>query len=329
MQYLDVLATKKEEIRLLGKSFWEDNAIVLPWVDAGFTFAFKGQGAVIGFAPYQTEQPVYLRVFVDDAYSFRFAVTNGSEKISLDGLDENAIHTVKVLMVVRGEPLYVNDIRLVGDEMAVCEKPAQKLRLAFVGDSITCGYGVLGPNGPCYYTYEQDSTRSYAGMTAEKMDAEIFASASSGKGFVANCDGNREDLLLSQGFRQKTLTDGVWDHQSYVPDVFVINVGTNDACGGITDEEWIPAAVAFMEEVRAAFPKVPIIYCYGMMDKTKLGAAEKAVAIFNEKDGNAWFLPTASVYDNEYEIGAVGHPNTHAAQRVSDELSALIRNVLQ
>lgn len=329
MQYLDVITTKKDEIRLLGKSFWEDNAIVLPWVDAGFTFSFQGQGAVIGFAPYQTEQPVYLRVFVDEAYSFRFAVTNGSEKISLDGLDETAVHTVKVLMVVRGEPLYVNDIRLVGDEMVVCEKPAQKLRIAFVGDSITCGYGVLGPNGPCYYTYEQDSTRSYAYMTAEKLGAEVFASASSGKGFVANCDGNREDLLLSQGFRQKTLTDGVWDHQSYVPDVFVINVGTNDACGGITDEEWIPAAVAFMEEVRAAFPKVPIIYCYGMMDKTKLGAAEKAVAIFNEKDGNAWFLPTASVYDNEYEIGAVGHPNTHAAERVSDELSALIRNVLQ
>jgi len=329
MQYLDVLATNQQDIRLLGKSFWENNAIVLPWVDAGFTFRFKGQGAVIGFAPYQAEQPIYLRVFVDDAYSFRFAVTNGSEKISLDGLDENTIHTVKVLMVVRGEPLYVNDIRLVGDELTVCEKPAQKLRIAFVGDSITCGYGVLGPNGPCYHSYEQDSTRSYAYMTAEKLDAEVFASASSGKGFVANCDGNREDLLLSQGFRQKTLTGGVWDHQSYIPDVFVINVGTNDACGGITDEEWIPAAVAFMEEVRAAYPKVPIIYCYGMMDKTKLGAAEKAVAIFNEKDGNAWFLPTASVYDNEYEIGAVGHPNIHASKRVSDELSTLIRSILK
>ena len=165
-------------------------------------------------------------------------------------------------------------------------------------------------------------------MTAEKLDAEIFASASSGKGFVANCDGNREDLLLSQGFRQMTLSGGVWDHQKYIPDVFVINVGTNDACGGITDEEWIPATVAFMEEVRAVFPKVPIIYCYGMMDKSKLGAAEKAVSIFNEKNGNAYFLPTSSVYDDEYEIGAVGHPNTHASQRVSDALSALIRNIL-
>lgn len=329
MQYLDVIATKKEEIRLLGKSFWENDAIVLPWVDAGFTFSFKGQGAVIGFAPYQYDQSVYVRVFVDDQYSFRFAVTNGAEKISLDGLDETAVHTVRVLMVVRGAPLYVNDIRLVGDEMAVCEKPAQKLRIAFVGDSITCGYGVLGPNGPVYNSYEQDSSRSYAYMTAEKLGAEVFASASSGKGFVANCDGNRQDLLLSQGFRQKTLTDGVWDQQSYVPDVFVINVGTNDAWGGISDEEWIPAAVAFMEEVRSHFPKVPIIYCYGMMDKTKLGAAEKAVAIFNEKDGNAYFHPTASVEDNEFEVGAVGHPNTHASARVSDELSALIRNILK
>ena len=328
MQYFDVLSANQQDIRLLGKSFWEDNAIVLPWVDAGFTFSFKGQGVVIGFAPYQTEQPVYLRVWVDDSYSFRFAVSTGSEKISLDGLDETATHTVRVLMVVRSEPLFVNDIRLVGDEMAVCQKPAQKLRIAYVGDSITCGYGVLGPNGPCYYSYEQDSARSYAYMTAEKLGAEVFASASSGKGFVANCDGNREDLLLSQGFRQKTLTGGVWDQQSYIPDVFVINVGTNDACGGITDEEWIPAAVAFMEEVRGAFPNVPIIYCYGMMDKTKLGAAEKAVEMFNEKNGNAYFLPTSSVYDNEYEIGAVGHPNIHASQRVSEELSCLIRKIL-
>ena len=329
MQYFDVLAQEKDKIRLLGKSFWEDNAIVLPWVDAGFTFCFKGQGAVIGFAPYQYDQPVYLRVFVDDAYSFRFAVTNGSEKISVDGLDENTVHTVKVLMVVRGASLYVNDIRLVGDEMSVCEKPAQKLRIAFVGDSITCGYGVLGPNIPVYNSYEQDSTRSYAYMTAEKLGAEIFASASSGKGFVANCAGDRSDLLLSQGFRQKTLTEGVWDQQSYIPDVFVINVGTNDAAGGITDDEWIPAAVAFMEEVRSHFPKVPIIYCYGMMDKTKLGAAEKAVAIFNEKDGNACFLPTASVYDNAFETGAAGHPNIHASRRVSDQLATLIQKVLK
>ena len=329
MQYLDVIATSKEEIRLLGKSFWEDNTIALPWVDAGFTFRFRGQGAVIGFAPYQTELPVYLRVWVDERYSFRFAVSTGAEKISIDGLDENTVHTVRVLMVVRGAPLYINDIRLVGDRLAVCEKPAQKLRIAFVGDSITCGYGVLGPNGPVYNSYEQDSSRSYAYMTAEKLGAEVFASASSGKGFVANCNGDRSDLLLSQGFRQKTLTDGVWDHQSYVPDVFVINVGTNDAWGGISDEEWIIAAVAFMEEVRSHFPNVPIIYCYGMMDKTKLGAAKKAVAIFNEKDGNAYFHPTASVEDNESEVGAVGHPNIHASRRVSDELSALICNILK
>ena len=329
MRYLDVIATKKHEIRLLGKSFWEDDAIVLPWVDAGFTFRFQGQGAVVGFAPYQFDQSVYVRVFVDDQYSFRFAVTNGSEKIFVDGLDENAVHTVKVLMVVRGAPLYVNDIRLVGDELAVCEKPAQKLRLAFVGDSITCGYGVIGTNGPCYNSYEQDSSRSYAYMTAEKLGAEIFASASSGKGFVANCNGDRTDLLLSQGFRQKTLTDGVWDQQSYIPDVFVINVGTNDAWGGITDEEWIPAAVAFMEEVRSHFPKAPIIYCYGMMDQTKLGAVEKAVSIFNEKDGNAYFLPTSSVNGNEYELGGVGHPNIRASQRVSEELSAFIRKIMK
>ena len=329
MQYFDVIVREKENVRLLGKSFWENDTIALPWVDAGFTFSFKSQGVVIGFAPYQYEQPVYVRVFVDDAYSFRFAVTNGSEKISLDGLDENTVHTVKVLMVVRGVPLYVSDIRLVGDELAVCEKPAQKLRIAFVGDSITCGYGVLAPNVPVYNTYEQDSTRSYAYMTAEKLGAEVFASASSGKGFVANCNGDRSDLLLSQGFRQKTLTDGVWDQQSYIPDVFVINVGTNDAGGGITDEEWIPAAVAFMEEVRSHFPKVPIIYCYGLMDKTKMGAVEKAVAIFNAKDGNAYFLPTASVYDNPFEMGTVGHPNVHASRRVSEELSALIRKILE
>ena len=118
MQYLDVIATSKEEIRLLGKSFWEDNTIALPWVDAGFTFSFRGQGAVIGFAPYQTELPVYLRVWVDERYSFRFAVSTGAEKISIDGLDENTVHTVRVLMVVRGAPLYINDIRLVGDRLA-------------------------------------------------------------------------------------------------------------------------------------------------------------------------------------------------------------------
>lgn len=315
----------------LGKTYTEENGtLTLPWNDSGFSFRFYGTGVIFHFGTYPCPEVPYLRVWVDDCKSQRFAVANGNEKIIIDELPEGE-HTVRVLRVTEGmDPIIVMNVTLVGTEPKLLDHPAERLlRLAFIGDSITCGYGVVGPSTtPGYTTYEQDSSRSYAYYTADLLNAEVQLSGASGKGVVANCEGNREDMTLRQAFQWKSRQGGQWDHSTWIPDLTVINAGTNDAWGGVSDEEFIAAAKLLLQEVRTAYPEKPIIWCYGMMDQDKMGAVEKAVTEFNDENGNVYYLPVGTIYGVPEEIGGGGHPNTVASKRVSKVLAAKIREIL-
>ena len=314
----------------LGKTYTKEKALVLPWNDSGFSFHFYGTGFVLHFGAYPCPEVPYVRVWVDGRPSQRFAVTNGSEKILIDGLCEGA-HTAKILRVTEGmDPIIVKNVAITGLEPKLLNKPAERpLRLAFIGDSITCGYGVVGASTTAgYLTDEQDSSRSYAYLTAELLDAEIQLSGASGKGIVANCNGDRADMTLRQAFAYKDRQGGEWDHSAWIPDLTVINAGTNDAWGGVSDEEFTETAQLLMQEVRAAFPGKPIIWCYGVMDQTKMGAVEAAVNAFNNTYGNAYYLPVDTMYGKPEEVGGGGHPNTVTSDRVSKILAAKIKEVL-
>ncbi len=307
----------------------ENGQLSLPWCDSGFSFCFSGTGFILHFCDYNSETTVYLRIWVD-GISQRFAVANGKEKIILENLKEGP-HTVRLLRVTEGtESLLVSQFVLCGENPELSEPPKERpLRLACIGDSISCGYGVLGPSTvPGYNTFEQDSSRSYAYYTAELLHAEIFLSGASGKGIVANCNGDRTDMTLRQAFQWKTPTGGQWDHSRWIPDLTVINAGTNDAWGGVTDEEFISAALMLLQEVRTAYPGKPILWCYGIMDQTKMDAIERAVKTFNDQVGDTYYLPVASMYQVRGEVGGGGHPNTNTSARVSSLLAEKIKKIL-
>ena len=315
---------------LLGKTYLEENgSVAMPWSDSGFAFRFAGTGFILHFGAFADPAVPYVRVWVDGKAQ-RFAIANGTEKVIFEDL-EKGVHTVKVMRIVEGmECLYATELTLMGDAPKLLDSPEERpLRLAFIGDSITCGYGVLGNSAqPGYVTYEQDSSRSYAYMAADLLNAEVMLSGASGKGIVANCNGDREDMTLRQAFAWLNRQGGEWNHDVWTPHLTVINAGTNDAWGGVGDEEFIEAAKLLMGEVRAAYPDCPILYCYGVMDQTKMGAVEKAVTEFNEANGKAYFLGVQSMHQVPDEIGGGGHPNLNTSYRVSALLAEKIKEIL-
>lgn len=315
----------------LGKTLITDNTILsLPWCDSGFAFDFTGTGFLLHFSDYSDAAVVYLRIWVD-GHSNRFAIANGKETVIVEDLIDGP-HHVRVLRVTEGmEALGVTQLTLCGENPTLLERPAERpLRLAFIGDSITCGYGVVGPSSvKTYRTFEQDSSRSYAYRTAELLDAEVQLSGASGKGILANCNGDRSDLTLRQAFQWQTPKGGQWDHSQWIPDLTVINAGTNDAWGGITDEEFIPVAKQLLQEIRAAYPARPILWVYGVMDTSKKSAVERAVTEFDQSFGRAYYLAVDSMYQIPDEVGAGGHPNTNTSERVSALLAEKIQAILK
>jgi len=329
MQYNTFDFCDCRQIKQHGRCGFDNGALVLSWSNSGFEFNFNGDGFIITFGKYKADVPGYLRVFVDGR-SQRFALVNGDERICCDGLGEGD-HNVKVLRITEGTSfMLIESVALCGNNPYLLDRPEDKpLKLEFYGDSITCGYGVMGcPQSPGYVTFEQDSTKAYAYMTAELLGADGRYMCQSGKGIIANCNGNREDMKISDFWAWKNTSAEPWDFSRWTPDVCILNCGTNDAWGGVGDEEFTERGVKFLSDIRAAYPKAKIIWAYGIMDEYKLGAVEKAVNIFRENDANTYFFPIASMNHFAGEVGGGGHPNIVTSERASKLLAEKIKEIL-
>jgi len=110
-----------------------------------------------------------------------------------------------------------------------------KYKIEFIGDSLTCGYGNEGTTKQCSEADLRATENNYLAFgpsVARKLNAEYHIIAISGKGMVRNY-GDKEksskDPLPS--FYEYTLQNDSskkWDFKKWVPDVVVINLGSND-----------------------------------------------------------------------------------------------------
>lgn len=91
--------------------------------------------------------------------------------------------------------------------------PLQRARrIEYIGDSITCGYGIEGPNATCPYDVEirpgvripktQNIVLSYASLVAKELDADPIITCISGKGVYLNYrEANGKVIPLNEGQR--------------------------------------------------------------------------------------------------------------------------------
>ena len=146
-----------------------------------------------------------------------------------------------------------------------------KRRIHVIGDSITCGYGngTLNLQEGCTVENE-NGYMSYAAIAARELQADIMMTCWSGKGMTRN--GNANDPMtmpkLFDFILPKEQT-GKFDHKNYIPDVFVINLGTNDMrkthTTPLSKENYIRDYNQFIKKLRSYAPKSKIILCIGPM----------------------------------------------------------------
>lgn len=317
-----------ESIRVRGRHTEKDGCLAVDWTNSGFAFNFSGTGFIITLGSYSWEQPAYIKITVDGTRRQRFAVVNGEEKLIIEGLTDKR-HRVEVLKVTESDtPILFDSLILLGVGAALRNPPFNSpRRIEFIGDSITAGYGVLGPSwSPSYMTYQQDGTYSYAALTAEKCGAEARYICNSGKGIACDCLGNRESVKAVEYYAYQTRLGGECN-DGWTPDVVVINIGTNDGFGGASDEEFETAARKMITLVHSRYPEAHIVWVYGMMSHIYSELLRKLIRELSKTDKKLHFLCVSSCMDENGEIGANGHPNVRASMRVSSLLCKKIRAV--
>jgi lysophospholipase L1-like esterase len=212
--------------------------------------------------------------------------------------------------------------------------PPAARRLEFVGDSITCGYGIEAPNQHCPFTPATENHHlAFAALTTRALGAEAITIAYSGKGMYRNYGGDLTDTVPM--LYDRTLVDGglPWDFARFVPDAVVINLGTNDFARGDPGQPFADAYATFVRRVRSHYPKSYILCTLGPMLGADQLARTKAHLQPTLHGARAAGDDRVSLLEFTPQDGATGfgcdwHPSRATNQRMAAELTAELRRVL-
>lgn len=208
--------------------------------------------------------------------------------------------------------------------------PLPSRYLEFVGDSITCGYGVLGPNATCPFTLEtEDPTETYAWHLAEVLRARSHLVSWSGRGVAWNYACGDPGAEMPHAYRYLFgAVDGsepAWACRgpaaqrahADAPAAVVMYLGTNDAtCTQYNATAFGAAYAAFWRFLRdTAYRGAPHAPQIAVLCGSTPACAAARDAVAAAADPHVRYFPLLRYTADPRLLGCVGHPNT-AAQRL-------------
>ena len=202
--------------------------------------------------------------------------------------------------------------------------------IELIGDSITCGYGVLGGEATCPFGADTEAeTHAWGALAAEALGADHTAIAYSGKGMVRNYGGDTADPMPA--IYGRTFADDPssgWDY-SIVPDVVVIALGTNDFSVGDPGEAFLDAYTAFLGELRERYPEARFVLATSPMLS---GEARSQLTGYVYAAAVAEQTPDVVVLELDEQLAEDGygcdyHPNRTTQEKMAAALVARIRDL--
>ena len=257
------------------------DGIVCDWSAAGVEFVATGKGDMTFSLSVMTnlgggKEGCFFRAYVDGAAylngeSAYYEVKKGDATITLKNLPEGT-HTVR-LVKVTGYTLANTMLKSVSFDGTVAETaPAAKnLLLEFVGDSICCGWGVIGDRKGAYS--DQDATMAYPYLIAEAMDADLSVMALSGQGLTVGNPGILAGYKYASPNRSMKAEYGFARKADYS----ILNVGTNDAFQNLSAADFeakLKELIAVVREKNGADCRIVLV---GGMMKTEYNDIIKRV----------------------------------------------------
>ena len=198
-------------------------------------------------------------------------------------------------------------------------------RVLFLGDSITAGFGVTGPDETCGYDVDTSSVQdSYAVIAADAFGADYHVVAISGRGAIYNYGDDPRPNMAAHVTMALPDTPGTWDASAWTPDLVVINLGTNDWSTYDPGTTFAGNYTGILTEIAGTYPDAKILSLTGPLlegDQEKaiedgvaeairraddLGVEARAVAITLPPDGEVY--------------GCSRHPNVRAMRFMADQV---------
>jgi lysophospholipase L1-like esterase len=289
----------------------------------------------------ETRDTDWITVVIDGGEPKVFALAEGEHVYPLaSGLPQGS-H--RVLIWKRTEPevgtITFHGFKLDDGASIGPRVPVRPRRMFFVGDSITAGYGIDGPNQSCTWNVAYENNyATYGAVAARLLNAEYVAAAWSGKGISRNYEERDVETML-QLYRRIIPTEPDSPEAHGAPaDVVVVNLGTNDFGRGAPDKASVLGAFErLLGELRDDHPKALVVLVLGPMlfddgggvqQRTLMRAWLKEVRARRVAQGDH-AVELLEVWTDPAEgLGCESHPNRTTHARLAAELAALVKRRL-
>lgn len=302
-----------------------------------------------------TNMSNYMDVWLDGVYKGNVQlILNGEQTLTYTSADlkQQTVHLLK--LVKRTEAfvgkIYIHKIGVdaIGDIKAYV--PSTLFNIEFIGNSITCGYGneLVIPAPPQgnpntgFHSKNENAYMSYAGITARTCNARAVYISYSGKGMYQNYDGGINHTMPKLYNRvHPDDIHSVWKMNQIIPDVIVINLGTNDYAmeaqnKTLNEVAFVETYIQFVERLYALYPNVTIICAGGVMMTDEWPAGKNCLTRFKTSinkvcnhfhdAGKNTIHPFFFTSQHE-PYGEDFHPTIGTHTQMAQELSAFIQSI--
>ena len=282
----------------------------------------------------------YFMVEIDNQSPYKIGFgENDSIQILAEALPKG-VHTARIMYVIEGyqlRPEFRGFYLDKGCKLAQAPGlPARKIE--FIGNSITCGYGVEATDASMPFSNETENHYyTYAAITARTLKAQYLVVARSGIGIYRNYNGPRTGSpdCMPAMYEQTLFSDPseTWDHSLYTPDVVCVNLGTNDTSTDNYDTKLLTQAYRnFLKTLRGHYPQAKIVFLTGTMLSEKPAKVVKTalntvVAEAKQQGDTNLYRFDMSPQTGALGMGASYHPSLRQQQKMANELTAFLKTI--
>jgi lysophospholipase L1-like esterase len=244
-------------------------------------------------------------------------------------------HTIELVKRTEGNQGDAQFLGFIATSILTPPTPAAR-RIEFIGDSITCGYGNEGTSQYQTFTAKNENAYlAYGSVAARTLGADQITVAWSGKGVIRNYGGNTTDLIPEIYSRILPYnTTNIWNFSQWIPQVVVINMGTNDFSSGVPDKTTFTNAYAnFVKQVRGQYSGAHIYCALGpMLNGSNLTSARDYIntvvsQLKSAGDSKVHFIEFPA-QDGSLGYGEDWHPSTATHARMANQLVTQIKTDL-
>lgn len=343
-----------ENVKSLGRTYFNEDKLYCALSGSGAEFTFTGTkcsvkitGDVNSASAASADNHARVGIYVNGERVIDDMVDQIIE--TYDVFESNTPEDVTVSIVKLSESpmstFSISEINVTGTEIKPA--PDKDLLIEFIGDSITCGYGVDDPDKDHHFvTSTEDVTKAYAYKTAQNLGADYSMVSFSGYGIISGYTNNGKKVPIQTvpqyytklGFcwaanGSFTPANIDWDFSKRQPDLIVLNLGTNDDSYTQNDaekqQEYSDAYVEFLKTIRANNPDARILCVLGIMGDRLFNSVQLAVDNYTAETGDTNISAMKfDVQDPNDGYVADWHPSEVTHGKAAEKLTAEIKSIL-